>query len=145
MPVQLGDLFTLSFLRVCGAECMFLLAYDYLYEIGYHKSFCGNLFDKQNEEDLAERTKYVDRVTEEALRIMREDLQANPKLLSTPVPEGILKIFEEVTPIPQCSGQTMKFTRPSKEEKIRWQTARVDRLKNDLSGALEELRGLESE
>ena len=74
LPVQLGDLFTLTFLRICSAECMFMEAYDFLYSIGYHKSFRAKLHDKQNEEDAAERKVYVDQVTEESLKMMREYL-----------------------------------------------------------------------
>jgi len=77
--------------------------------------------------------------------MMREDLQANPKLLSTPVPEGMLKIFEAVTPIPQCSSQTMRFTRPSREDRIKWQSAHVDRLKETLQEAIQDLEKLQNE
>ena len=113
LPVQLGDLFTLTFLRICSAECMFMEAYDFLYSIGYHKSFRAKLHDKQNEEDAAERKVYVDQVTEESLKMMREYLEANPKLLSNPAPDCMLKMFEGATPFSQCSGQIMKFTRPT--------------------------------
>jgi len=122
-----------------------MMAYDYLYEIGYHKSFRNSLWHKQDAEDAAMRKEFVDTVTDEALKMMREDLQANPKLLSTPAPDCILKMFEGVPPIPQCAGQTMRFTRPTKQEKVRWQKDRVDRLKKDLEEALKELDGLENE
>lgn len=145
LPVQLGDIFTLTFLRICSPECMFMEAYDYLYEMGEHKTFRGKLYDKQNEEDAAERKEYVDSITDEPLRMMREDLPVNPNLLSTPVPDCILKMFEGVPPIPQCSSQSMRFTRLTKQEKIRWQKERVDRLKKDLREALHELEGLEND
>jgi len=145
LPVQLGDIFTLTYLRICSPECMFIEAYDYLYEIGYHKSFRGALYDKQNEEDMAERKAYVNDVTEGALRMMREHFETNPNLLSTPAPDCILKMFEGVPPIPQCATQTMRFTRPTKQDKVRWQKERVDRLKKDLQEALHELDGLENE
>ena len=145
LPVQLGDVFTLAYLRVCDAECMFLMAYDYLYEIGYHKTFRGSLYDKQDSEDKAERDAWVKKITEESLRMLRESLEANPKLLSTPAPEGMLKIFEGVTPIPHCSSQTMRFTRPSKEERVRWAREHFERVKAKLKDATEELERLESE
>ncbi len=144
LPVQLGDIFTLTFLRICSPECMFMEAYDYIYEMGYHKHFRNKLYDKQNEEDAAERKEYVDQVTEESLKMMRKHLEANPNLLSTPAPQNILKTFEGVPPIPQCSGQTIRFTRPTKQEKIRWQKERVDRLKTDLYEALKELEELKN-
>lgn len=145
LPVQLGDIFTLSYLRVCGPECMFIVAYDYLYEIGYHKQFRGHLYDKQNEEDFALRKEFVETVTEESLRMMREHLQANPNLLSTPAPDCISKIFDGVPPIPNCSGSTVRFTRPSKEDKLRWQKDYVEKLRGNLREALNDLEKLENE
>lgn len=142
LPVQLGDIFTLTYLRICGPECMFLVAYDYLYDIGYHKDFRGKLYEKQNEEDKEERSAYVDAVTEESLKMMRESLAANPQLLSTPMPEGILSIFQGVSPMSQCSSKPMRFSRPSTEDKIKWQSERVKRLKKDLREALKELEDL---
>ena len=144
LPVQLGDLFTLTFLRVCGPECMFLEAYDYLREQCNHKGFRNWLYDKQNEEDAAERKAYVDGITEEALRMMREDLKANPKMLSTPMPEGMLKIFEDVKPIPQCSSSTVRFTRPSKDERIKWAKQHVERMQEGLRDAIKDLESLEN-
>jgi hypothetical protein len=120
-------------------------AYDYLYSIGDHKSFRGKLYDKQNEEDAAERKEYVDQVTEESLKMMREHFETNPNLLSTPTPDCILKMFERVPPIPMCSSQPMRFTRPTKQEKIRWQTEHVERLKESLRDALHDLEKLENE
>lgn len=61
-PVELGEMFTLTYLRLCGAECLFLVAWDYLCEIGHHKEFRNRLPKKQNEEDAAECKSYVDRV-----------------------------------------------------------------------------------
>jgi hypothetical protein len=123
---------------------MFLVAHDYLYEISYHKDFRNWLYKKQDEEDAAERKAYVDGVTEEALRMMREDLQHNPKLLSTPAPECLLKIFEDVKPIPQCSAP-MRFARPSKADRLKWQEEHVQRLRNQLNEAEKDWEALQSE
>ena len=145
LPVQLGDIFTLTYMRICSAECMFMMAYDYLYEVGYHKQFRNSLWDKQDAEDAALRKEFVDTVTEEALKNMREHFETNPNLLSTPAPDCILKMFEGVPPIPMCSSQPMRFTRPTKKEKIRWQTEHVQRLKDNLREALHDLEKLENE
>ena len=145
LPVQLGDIFTLTYMRICSAECMFMMAYDYLYEIGFHKSFRNSLWNKQDAEDAAKRKEFVDTVTEETLKNMREHFQSNPNLLSTPAPNCILKMFENVPTISKCSSQTMRFTRPSKQEKIRWQTEHVNRLKENLRDALHDLEKLENE
>lgn len=143
-PVQLGDFFTLTLLRICSPECMFKEAYDYLYDIGYHKSFRGHLYDRQNEEDSTERNAYIEEITEKSLKMMKEDLEKSPQLLSKPVPTSILKMFENFEPIPQSSG-TMSFTRFSKDEKLKWQARRVKRLKKDLLEALKELEDLEND
>jgi hypothetical protein len=55
LPVMLGDTFTLTYLRVCSSECMFLVAYDYLYDICHHKDFRNKLYELQNEEDRGKR------------------------------------------------------------------------------------------
>lgn len=145
LPVQLGDIFTLTYLRVCSPGCLFIMAYEYLHEIGYHKQFRNSLYDKQNAEDKDMRTKFVDTVTKEALRSMRQHLEETPELLSISAPDCILKMFEGVPPIPHCSGGTMRFTRPSKQEKIRWQVDHVERLKRSLNEALHDLEDLENE
>ena len=144
LPVQLGDVFTLSYLRICSSECMFLMAYDYLYDIGYHKTFRGFLYDKQNEEDKLDRDRWVNEVTEESLRMMREHFQTSPNLLSTPIPEGMLKMFAEMPPFPEIST-TMKFTRPSKKDRIKWQSTYVDKLKKNLQEAMQDLEKLGNE
>jgi hypothetical protein len=144
-PIQLGDLFTLCHLRVCGGECLFLIAYDYLYEIGYHKQFRGKLYDLENEEDAALRKEFVDMITEKSLQRMREDLKASPNLLSTPAPNGLLKIFEGISSIPQNAGKTMKFTRPSIENRIQWAKEHVERIKMALAEALKDLEKVENE
>lgn len=145
LPVQLGDLFTLTYMRICSAECMFLQAYDFLIEIGYHKQFRGSLYDKQNEEDKKERTKYVDMVTQESLRMMREHFEASPNLLSTPVPPLIHELFSNAPVIPSNAGTTMTFTRPSFEERIQWAKDHLARMQKEYNEAQKDLERLEKE
>lgn len=147
LPVQLGDLFTLCYLRVCGGECMFLIAYEFMCDIFEHKQFRNKLYEMQNEEDKKDRDDLVKEITDEWLRSRREHqhLEANPLLLSHPIPEGIAEIFENSPGIPQAAGTTMRFTRPSREDKIKWANKHVERLKDDLRNALHELEGLENE
>lgn len=95
LPVQLGDLFTLCFLRVCSGECMFLIAYEFMRDNCEHKQFRGKLYDMQNEEDKKERDDWVKEVTDESLKMMRESFEANPNLLSHPVPEGIVEMSQK--------------------------------------------------
>ncbi len=144
LPVQLGDTFTLAYLRVCGPECMFLVAYDYLYEIGYHKQFRGALYEKQDEEDKKERDQWIKEVTDEAIRMMGEHFAANPKMLSTPAPDCVLKMFSDCPPLPASCG-VMRFTRPSKEDRLRWQAEHVQRLRSQLSEAEKDWEALQSE
>ena len=120
LPVQLGDLFTMSYIRVCSGECMFLQAYDFLREIGYHKQFRGSLYDKQNKEDKKECDAYVKMITDESLKQMREHFEACPKLLSTPAPNLVVEMFKTPSTIPCNSGQTVTFARPSLEDRIKW-------------------------
>lgn len=144
MPMQLGDSFTLCYLRVCGPECLFSIAYDYLHEVGYHKQFRSSLYDKQNPEDKEKRDEWVKEVTEGALKAQREYLESNPHLLSTPAPESILKMFRNSSKVPLFEGKTMTFTRPSLENKIKWQKAYVEKLTNNLKEALLDLEKLEN-
>lgn len=145
LPVMLGDSFTLTYLRVCSSDCMFLIAYEYLYEIGHHKDFRGRLYDKQNEEDKRERNEFIEETTRAVLDSFRKNLEANPGLLSTPIPQGIFDAFSSASTIPTSSGCTMKFTRPSKEQKISWAQDHVDRLQKKLKDALEDLDKMKNE
>lgn len=72
LPVQLGDLFTLCFLRVCSGDCMFLIACEFMRENCEHKQFRNKFYELQNEEDKKERDEYVKEVTDESLKMMRE-------------------------------------------------------------------------
>src|SRR5277367_6119294 len=78
LPIQLGDMFTLRFLRVCSGECMFLIAYEFIRDIYEHKGFSGKLYNMQNEEDKNLRDDFVKEVTDESIKNMREHFKTNP-------------------------------------------------------------------
>lgn len=132
LPVQLGDMFTLSYLRVCSGECMFLIAYEFLREIFEHKQFLSKLYDMQNYEDNTLRDEYIDFTTKEFLKAQREHFEENPTLLSTPIPNVIFEMFGNQHSIPQSCGTTMRFTRPSKKERIKWTISYIKQLKKQL-------------
>ncbi len=67
------------------------------------------------------------------------------KLLSVPTSDCVLNLFESLSQIPKSPDQLMRFTRPSREERIRWVTEYVNRLKADLRVALEDLEKIEDE
>lgn len=144
LPVQLGDLFTLCYVRVCGGECMFLQAYEYMREHCIHKQFRDHLYDKQNEEDKKLRDDYVKMVTDESLKMMAQHFKENPLLLSTPVPDEIGALFKS-TPISKDCGGTMRFTRPKIEDRIIWAKEHVNRMEKQLKEALKDLEKLENE
>lgn len=141
MPVQLGDFFTLTYLRVCSPECMFLEAYDFMYSIGEHKHFRNHLYNLQNEEDNKERSAFMEKVTKEAMKNMAEDLKANPNMLSAPVSNSVLEMFASKPNFPSV-GATMTFTRPSRANKIKWQTEHVESLRKKLAEAENDLEYL---
>ena len=145
LPVQLGSLFTLCYLRVCSGECMFLQAYEYMREHCIHKQFRGHLYDKQEEEDKKLRDEWVKEVTDESLKQMREHFEANPNILSTPAPSCIAEMFSSRPEIPANCGKTMKFTRPKLEDRIKWAHQHVERMKTGLREALKDLEKLENE
>ena len=144
LPVMLGDSFTLTYLRVCSSECMFLIAYDYLYDICYYKDFRNKLYEMQNEEDRKERDEFIDLTTKMFLEDFKKHLEVNPNMLSTPAPEGIMKMFEGGEQIP-LTGGTMRFTRPSKEEKIKWAKKHVEHMKEKLRDTFRDLERLEND
>lgn len=144
LPVQLGDFFTLCYLRVCGPECMFLIAYEFLRDICEHKEFRNSLYKKQNEEDKEECDKYVKMVTDESLKMMAKHFQENPLLLSHPVPNEVVDMFTSKQTIPAC-GPTVRFTKPKIEDRITWAKEHVGRMKEQLSDALKDLEKLENE
>jgi hypothetical protein len=108
-PLQLGDVFTLTLLRICSEECMFREAYDYLYEIGEHKAFRSWLYDKQNEEDEVERDSYIEDITNESIKYLKESLATNLNLLTTPLPKMAQDFFN--MPSLPTAGSVMRFTR----------------------------------
>jgi hypothetical protein len=144
LPVELGDIFTLTFLRICSGECIFLEVYDYLYSIGYHKDFRNKLYDKQDDGDKKARDAFIESTTKEFLDRFQKGLERNPKLLTTPAPTGILEMFTQPSDF-LCSPTTMTFTRPSTEDKIKWQRDHIDRLKKELEEANEDMAKLEKE
>lgn len=144
LPVQLGDIFTLSYLRVCGAECMFLVAYDFMRDELIHKQFRNKLYELQNEEDNAEARAWVKTVTDESLRMMAEHFKENPNILSTPAPSCIAEMFAAKPEIP-CAGPAMRFTRPKLKDRIKWAKEHIDRLNKDLRDAQDHLEKLENE
>jgi hypothetical protein len=144
LPVQLGDLFTLTYLRVCSAECMFLIAYEFMREEVIHKQFRNKLHDLEDKEDKKERDAYVKMITDESLKQMAQDFKENPLLLSHPVPNKIVEMFASKPTIPSC-GSTVRFTRPKIEDRITWAKEHVDRMKQQLKDALKDLEKLENE
>lgn len=145
LPVQLGDLFTLTYLRVCGAECMFLIAYEFMRENCQHKQFRNKLYELQDEEDKKERDTWIKHITDESLKSMREHLEASPNLLSHPVPNAVVEMFSGSPVIPQSCGKTMRFTRPKLEDRIKWAKEHVNRTKRALREALSHLERLTHE
>lgn len=142
LPVQLGDFFTLTFLRVCSGECMFLVAYTFMREICEHKSFRNHLYELQNEEDKALRAKHVDEVTQDSLKAMREAFEKCPDLLSRPVPDLVHNLFSSAPTISNQCGQTMRFTRPNLDDRIKWQLESVERIRKQLADEREQLKKL---
>lgn len=145
LPVQLGDIFTLTYLRICSLECMIIITYDFLYEIGEHRNFRDSLYDKQDNEDAIESKKFIYEVTEDTLKNMKEHFEANPNLLSTPIPKEIANIFASNPSILSNSAEIIRWVRPTKEDKIKWQSNYVANLKDKLKHAVQELEDLESE
>jgi len=145
LPIQLGDFFTLVYLRVCSGECMFLMAYEFLHDLYEHKNFRNSLYEMENEEDAATRKIYQDKVTEESLRMMREDFQKNPNLLSTPAPKCVIDMFQYVPQLPTNSGNTVRFTRFTKEERIEYQKKYVESQRMKLSEAENDLEKIKNE
>ena len=74
-PIQLGDIFTLTLLRVCSAECMFLIAYEFMREEFTHKSFRNWLYNKQDKEDKFEKDEYIKEITDMSLKMMQDRIK----------------------------------------------------------------------
>lgn len=140
-PVMLGDTFTLTYLRVCGPECLFLEAYDYLYKICYHKDFRNHLSDKQYEDDAKLCDEFIKTTTDQYLESFEKHLKANPEMLTYPAPDSILSLFKDSNKIPNTSAGTMCFKRynPTKQEKMRMQKEHIEKLQKDLREAQDDL------
>jgi hypothetical protein len=137
-PIELGDSFTLTYLRVCGTECLFRITYDYLYSICHHKDFRNHLYDLQNAEDRALRDEFIDVTTKMAL----EEFRKHPQLLSTPIATAVFDMFKDAPQLPDVGG-VCRFVRPTKEEKIQWAKRHVNQLTADLLLAQKDLEDLE--
>lgn len=144
-PIQLGDFFTLTYLRICSEECMFLTAYEFLRGIGEHKAFRNFLYENEYEDDKKERNEFVSLVTKDALENQKKHYEANPNILSHPIPQSVIEMFSKYETIPYSSGQTMRFLRPSKQDRLKWANERVERLKQDLKDAVIDLERTENE
>ena len=75
--------------------------------------------------------------------MMKKSLEVNPKLLTSPMPS--IDLFKDFAKMPDCGGVTMRFTRPSKKDRIKWQSAHVDTLREKLIEAVQDLEKMESE
>lgn len=104
LPLELGDSFTLTYLRVCSPECMFMIIYDYLYKICYHRDFRNHLYHLQNAEDKDLRDEFIDVTTKMVLVDFKKHLKVNPKMLSVPVPQGVMDMFKDAPQIPLTDG-----------------------------------------
>jgi len=145
-PIQLGDFATLVHLRVCGGECLFMIAYEFLHKLYEHKNFRGSLYDLELAEDQVERQKLQDESMKMALDMMAKNFAENPQLLSAPVPQGIVDTFAgSVKGMPVCSGKTMRFTRPTLEQRKQWQVDYVEKMRQQLATAEADLEKMEAE
>lgn len=144
-PIQLGDFFTLTYLRICSDQCMFLTAYEFLRGIGEQSTFRNFLYENEYEDDKKDRDEFVKIVTEDALENQRKHFEANPNILSSPIPQSVIEMFSKGETIPYSSGQTMRFLRPSKQDRLKWANERVERLKQDLKEAVLDLERTENE
>ena len=109
LPVQLGDIFTLTLIRACSPECMFQIAYEFIREIGEKSQFREKLYQMQYEEDRS--------VVEVLLDISVENLKPPIDLLLHPVPQCVIDVFSELK-IPFNSDNIMAFTRPMSNKKV---------------------------
>lgn len=137
--IQLGDSFTLTWLRVCNERCLFETALEYLYSIGESKNYRNSLYKLMNKEDSEALYKFMDQATEAALKDFRKHLEENPDLLTTPYPKGIIEAFKDHKQIPVNSGTTCRFVRPKVEDLIKYQKQYIDDLKRRLRDAEEYL------
>jgi hypothetical protein len=138
--IQLGDFATLTYLRVCGEGCLFMLAYEYLHEINENKVFRNSLSNKENEEDRKERRQLQDLQMKHFLEEQRRHFEENPALISTPAPKCLIEMFANSPSIPNNCGKTMRFVRATKEERIEWKKKYVEEQKKRLEEGEKELR-----
>ena len=84
-------------------------------------------------------------ITDESLKQMREHFEKTPELLSTPVPNLIVEMFKTPPTIPVNSAQTVTFTRPSLEDRIRWAKDHLSRTQKEYNEAQKDLEKLRME
>lgn len=142
--IQLGDVFTTSYLRICSDGCLFDLAHEFLYSICEHKNFRNWLSKKELKEDSKERDAFIDEITNYAIESIKESLKGSENLLSRPKSPLTEKMFGQGE-IPQKTGPTMRFKRPSLKDRIKWQKEFITRQKTLLKDAEDDLREMENE
>lgn len=138
-PIQLGDQFTLTYLRVCDYKCLFETAYEFLYSLSDHKNFRNFLLDLENEEDKADRKVYLEELQKEQLSKISEKL--NSDLLKAQLPIELFKSFKNAEPIEKHS-KTLKFCRIPEEELIRLQKEFIEAQRKKLKEAERDLEDM---
>ena len=142
-PIQLGDFATLTFLRLCDFKCLFMQAYQFMYEIHEHKTFRNRLYELQNDDDKVE----VDHFHADNLKKLSKH-KPDPKMLSYPINQGILNMFnapEYQTLID--NGKVVRFKKffMSKDVRLQHQKKMIDVLKTKLKEAEEDLVKIQEE
>lgn len=140
--VQLGDSFTLTYLRLCSGECLFELAYEYLHSLYEHKTFMNSLFSKENEEDRKAREKSEQIRLEAFLKAQKESLEKNPSLLTAPIPD----FFKDINRMPIFHlGKPIKFIKSSPEIRLEREINYIKNLNNKLEEAVKDLKKILNE
>jgi hypothetical protein len=143
--IQLGDMFTLTLLRVCNFQCLFDTALEFLYELQEHKTYSDKLWHKQHADDRKLRDEVIQQLTSAFLEDQRKHFEENPKLLSTPIPQGIFDTLKGISKIPISGEGTIRFSRPKLEDRIKWQKNHIESLKEKLKKAETELEAMNHE
>lgn len=143
--IQLGDAFTLTYLRLCDWECFFWLTYDYLYSLGRHRDFRHYLYEKQSPEDEKEKDEFIKFSTSQFLEEFKKGLGINPYVIPSPIPEVLLKLFYDTPFFNLDRSTSIKLCRSSKEDKLKWAKEHVEKMHTALENALKDLRDIENE
>lgn len=75
--IQSSDLFTLCYLRICSAECMFIIAYEFMQENCIHHLFRNKLNELQNEEDKKLKDDRIKEITDESMKNIEKAFRSN--------------------------------------------------------------------